>query len=140
MKHKQLLLVLSAFALLQPTLILQAETTLADGLDATNLVWTTGGTGNAGWAYEQDLNGGATSFDGIDSARSGHIGNNSESWMQTTVVGPGTISFWWKACSQPYEDWLEFYVGSTLQGAHLRRAAQRPQRLGVLFVPSAGWH
>jgi hypothetical protein len=115
-KHRLLLLVLGALALLQSTAILRAGATLGDGLDATDLVWTTGGTGNAGWAYEQDLNGGATSFDGVDSARNSHIENNAESWMQTTVVGPGTISFWWKASSQPYSDWLEFYVGSNLQG------------------------
>ena len=41
--------------------------------------------------------------------------NNGETWLQTTVVGPGTISFWWQAYSEPDRDWLEFYVGSTLQ-------------------------
>jgi hypothetical protein len=124
-KHKLLLLILSAFALLRFTPILRAGTNLADGLDATSLVWTTGGTEDAGWAYEQDPDGGARSFDGIASARSGHVGNNGESWMQTTVVGPGTISFWWKACSQPYWDWLEFYVGSNLQA-------------GICGVPPSG--
>ena len=104
-------------ALLQSALILRAGTTLADGLDAPDLVWTTGGTSNSVWSYEQDPDGGVSSFDAIASARSGQVGNYGESWLQTTVVGPGTISFWWKACSQPGADWLEFYVGSNLRGA-----------------------
>ena len=29
-------------------------------------------------------------------AKSGAIGDNSESWMETSVVGPGTFSFWWR--------------------------------------------
>ena len=31
------------------------------------------------------------------------------------MVGPGTISYWWQAYSEPDADWLEFYIGSTLQ-------------------------
>ena len=48
-------------------------------------------------------------FDGVDAAHSGPIGDNGETWIATTVVGPGTVSFWWQAYSEPYADWLEFY-------------------------------
>ena len=109
------LLVFSAFALWQSTTILRAQTTLANALDAPDLVWTTGGTGGVGWYYEA---GGVSdnTFDGIDAGHSGAIGNNGETWLQTTVVGPGTVSFWWQAWSEPDRDWLEFYVGPDLLG------------------------
>ena len=118
MKIRLLPFVFSALALLQSAPGLQAGTTLGEALDATNLVWTTGGTGNSGWAYLQDASDGVTSFDGVASARSGSNLPNSggESWLQTTIVGPGTLSFWWQAWSEPNHDWLEFYIDGTLQG------------------------
>src|SRR5262249_15612322 len=40
------------------------------------------------------------SFDGVASATSGNQAvPNSTSWLQTTVVGPGIIGFWWKVDS-----------------------------------------
>jgi hypothetical protein len=33
--------------------------------------------------------------------------------MKTTVQGPGTVSFWWKVSSEPSNDRLLFYVGSS---------------------------
>ncbi len=109
-------LVLTALALLQPASEVWAQTSLANALDATNLVWTTGGTGEAGWTYEaQGPLGGDITFDGIASVRTGDIGDNGETWLETTVVGPGTVSFWWKAYSEPDADWLEFYIDSAMQ-------------------------
>jgi hypothetical protein len=110
MKARVFLLVFAALALLQPAAILRAQIPAANGLEATNLVWTTGGTGNAGWLRDS-----VTALDGIDSARSADIPDNGETWLKTTVVGPGTVSFWWAADSEPNADWLEFYIGSTRQ-------------------------
>jgi len=50
-----------------------------------------------------------------DSAQSGSIANSQESWLQTTVTGPGTVWFWWKVSSQQNCDWLEFYIDGTRQ-------------------------
>jgi hypothetical protein len=61
--------------------------TLADALDTTNLVWTTGG--DAVW-FAQTTN----TYDGVDAVRSGSVGTNQTSWIETTVVGPATVSFW----------------------------------------------
>ena len=61
MKTRLLPFVFGALALLQPAPVLQAGTTLGDALDATNLVWETGGTTNVGWVYEQDVSGGGAS-------------------------------------------------------------------------------
>jgi RHS repeat-associated protein len=69
--------------------------------------YTTGG--NANWR---------TCLDGYfdnDNAQSGTLGNSQESWMQTTVSGPGTIRFWWKVSSEAYYDWLEFWVDGVQQ-------------------------
>ena len=55
------------------------------------------------------------SFDGVDSACSGIIGANQSTWLQTTVTGPGTLSFRWKVSSEERYDWLTFYIDGTNQ-------------------------
>ncbi len=79
---------------------------LAEALDGANLVWTTNGT--PPWVG-QDV----VTRDGTDAAHSGAIGNSTTTYMQSTVNGPGTVTFWWKASSQTNSDALIFYVGST---------------------------
>jgi LVIVD repeat/Immunoglobulin I-set domain/Immunoglobulin domain len=64
-----------------------AAQTLADALDTTNLVWTTGG--DAVWFPET-----TNTYDGIDAVQSGTIQSNQTSWLETTVVGPVTVSYW----------------------------------------------
>jgi parallel beta-helix repeat protein len=75
---------------------------LAEALD-TDLSFTTGG--NADWFSQA-----ATRYHDGDAARSGEIKHDQESWMQTTVSGAGTISFYWKVSSEEYFDFLEFYI------------------------------
>lgn len=76
---------------------------LGDALDAPGLVWTTEGDGL--WNSQT-----TTNHDGVDAARSGPIDQDEESVLETTVVGPGTISFWWKVSSELDEDFLTFYI------------------------------
>ena len=64
--------------------------TLADALDTTNLTWITSGAAN--W-FQQTTN----THDNIDAARSGVVTNNQTSVLQTTVTGPGTLTFWWQS-------------------------------------------
>ena len=73
--------------------------TLADALDTTNLVWTTGG--DVDW-FAQTTN----TYDGVDAARSGSIGTNQTSWIETTVVGPATVSFWMRVTFDSYSQYL----------------------------------
>ncbi len=61
--------------------------TLAEALDTTNLVWTTGG--DAPW-FAQTTN----TYDGVDAVRSGIVGSNQTSWIETTVIGPATVNLW----------------------------------------------
>lgn len=80
---------------------------LDEALDTTNLIWTSTGTPWIGH--------GLVTHDGIDAARSGTIGNSADSRMQTTVNGPGTLTFWWKVSSEPSNDRLAFFIDGTEQ-------------------------
>lgn len=66
--------------------------TLGVALNATNLTWTTSGTDGAqGWSVET-----THTEDGVSAAQSGSISSASAtSVLQTTVTGPGTLTFWW---------------------------------------------
>lgn len=76
---------------------------LTTALDERSLVWNTGG--NAPWKV---ITSGTS--DGVDAARSGHIGNSKRSWISTTVKGPITVSYRWKiSCERGY-DLLRFSV------------------------------
>jgi hypothetical protein len=81
---------------------------LAEALDAPSLSWTTGG--NAGWQSQLTV-----THDGVDAARSGTITHSQESWLQTTVLGPGTLTYWWKVSSEIGYDFLEFHLDGVLQ-------------------------
>jgi len=85
------------------------EPTLGDAVDSTGLAWTTGGGAN--WFPQT-----ATSYNDGDAAQSGVIGNSQSTYLQTTVTGPGTLTFWWKVSSQT-RDYLRFYVDGTLQAS-----------------------
>lgn len=80
---------------------------LALALDATNLTWNTGG--DVGWAGQT-----AYSHDGNAAASSGLINNNQQSWLQTTVTGPGSILYWWEV-SSAYGNYLDFAVDGLIK-------------------------
>ena len=80
---------------------------LSEALD-TALSFTTGGSAN--WFGQT-----TTSYYGQDAAQSGDISNNQESWMQTTVSGTGTVTFYWKVSSEENYDFLEFYIDGSLE-------------------------
>ncbi len=84
--------------------------TLAQALNATNLTWTT--SGNAEWFAETNI-----TEDGIAAAQSGRITNSQSSELQTTVIGPGTLTFRWMVSSEEYFDLLSFYIGSETNAA-----------------------
>ncbi len=65
--------------------------TLGEALNATNLVWTTGG--DAPWFVET-----TNTYDGM-AVQGGNIQAKQTSWLQTTVVGPATVSFWFESDS-----------------------------------------
>src|SRR6266540_4177600 len=103
-----------------------AQFSLSDALDTTNLVWTTGGS--ASWSRQANV-----SYDGVDAARSGSIFDGQESWLQTTVTGPGTVAFWWKVSSEGDYDMLEYYIGGARQS---RISGEQDWRQVAFSVPS----
>ena len=70
-------------------------------LEGANLIWLTGG--NVNWFGQASV-----AHGGGSAAQSGSIQNSQESWMETTLVGPGILKFWWKVSSELFWDWLEF--------------------------------
>ncbi|MDD5706355.1 MAG: C10 family peptidase [Kiritimatiellae bacterium] len=84
----------------------QPTVSLAASLDAADLTWSTGG--NAEWLGQV-----ATTHDGTDAARSGNLRDSQESWLQTTVTGPGTLSFWWKVACEDNWDYLCLEIGGS---------------------------
>ncbi|MFB0552662.1 MAG: hypothetical protein ACETWQ_05030 [Phycisphaerae bacterium] len=80
---------------------------LSEALD-TALSFTTGGS--ADWFSQTTT----SRYDG-DAAQSGNISHRQDSWMQTTVNGTGTVSFYWKVSSERSFDFLEFYIDGSLQ-------------------------
>jgi hypothetical protein len=85
-----------------------ATTNLGLAVDATNFVWTT--SGNASWFGQSNI---VHTFG--TAAQSGDIGDSQQSSLQTTIIGPGKITFWWQVSSEEYFDYLNFYIGGALQ-------------------------
>ena len=71
---------------------------LAQAVDAVQLPFTTGGSG---WILQN-----VDSHDGIDSAMSLPLANGGEATFQTSVTGPGTLSFQWRVDSEIDADLL----------------------------------
>ena len=97
-----------AYLFANPGEVINNFTSLGDAVDAPQLPWITGG--NAAW-FSQDV----TTQDGEDAAQSGAIGDDEEAWIQTTVTGPGTLSFWWNVSSEDGYDYLEFLMDGNWQ-------------------------
>ena len=51
-----------------------------------------------------------------DAAQSGDIGDNQETWLQTTVTGPGSLRFDFKLSCDPSNDGLGLYVDGLAVG------------------------
>ncbi len=94
------------------TLTVFVAPTLTGALDSTNFTWTAGG--DVPWFAQTQ-----TTHDGVDAAQSGVITNGQESWIQTTVIVPGTLTYWWKVSSEQSYDYLEFYVDGVRQGTRI---------------------
>jgi hypothetical protein len=99
MKHPAVAAVL-VFAVMHSLSTGADAQTLGVALNATNLTWATSGTGGGqGWLVES-----ITTEDGVSAAQSGTLPfSSSTSILQTTVTGPGTLTFWWYAPSAGQE-------------------------------------
>jgi hypothetical protein len=104
--------------------------TLNQALDNPNLSFTLGGGGN--WFPETD-----SYYYGGSAAQSGAITDNQSSWLQTTVVGPGTLSFYWKVSSELSYDFLEFHIDGVRQPGRISGTVDWQQQI---FPISRGSH
>jgi len=110
MKGLNFLICCVAIAALKVSGFVTHAQTLGDALNATNLIWTTSGTGGAqGWGVQSNA-----THDGVSAAMSGGVTSSERSSiLETTVTGPGTLSFWWRGRS-PWHS-LDFSVNNTKQ-------------------------
>jgi len=81
---------------------------LPEAVDNANLVWGTGG--DADWFGQVNV-----TYDGIDAAQSGAVGDGQTSWVQTTVFDVGSVGFRWKVSSETNGDFLRFFVNDVEQ-------------------------
>ncbi len=66
--------------------------------------------GPVGWFSET-----TQTYTGGSAAQSGHITDSQSSSMMTTIVGPATLSFYWKVSSESGYDFLSLYVDNVVQ-------------------------
>jgi len=92
--------------------IRQKAVTLAEALDNAGLTWTTGG--NAAWFGQRTV-----TYDGVDAAQSGDVSDSQSTWMETSVTGPGTLTYYWKISSESDYDYLSFYLNGALQSGRI---------------------
>jgi hypothetical protein len=85
---------------------------MSGALENPGLLWYS--YGNVNW-YAQT----SVTHDGVDAAASGLITHLQESVLWTTVVGPGTLSFWWKVDCEADYDWLDVYVNGGYPAASI---------------------
>jgi uncharacterized repeat protein (TIGR01451 family) len=83
---------------------------LSQAVDAPELIWTTGG--NSNWVGQAGV-----THDGADAAQTGGITHSQTNWLQTTVTGPGMLTFWWKVSSEADFDYLRFAVDANVQAS-----------------------
>ena len=83
------------------------EFPLPIAIDFTNTLWTIGGDNI--WTGQI-----VRTHDGIDAGGSPLLDDRESAWFETTLHGPGTLSFWWKASCEQDWDWLRFYMDGDL--------------------------
>lgn len=77
-------------------------------LNTTNLLWKTGG--DKPWLTETNI-----AYSGLWATQAGSITNRQSSWIETTLVGPGILTFWAKVSSELAYDQLSFHLDSEPQ-------------------------
>lgn len=86
-------------------MVTSAVGTIASALDAAQYSWT---NGSPGWKFQTFV-----THDGIDAAASSPVNDGESATFETSVTGPGTLSFHWKVDSDPSTGYLSVDVPST---------------------------
>ena len=85
------------------TVYLYVGSVFCEAMEGCDLNWTCGG--HVPWLYQTNV-----THDGIDAAACGSITNGQESWMQMSVTGPGTLTYWRKLDGVIGRDYFEITV------------------------------
>jgi fibronectin type 3 domain-containing protein/C1A family cysteine protease len=88
------------------TVTLTPYATIAPATALDNVGLTLAGSGDALWSPQT-----RDSHSNGSAMQSGNVGNGGRSAIQTTVLGPSTVSFWWKTSTE-MTDVVRFYVDS----------------------------
>src|SRR5438552_4147358 len=91
------------------TLRASPSTINESGTTAAQLIFTLGGA----VGYTTRLTSG--SHDGIDAAQRGLVYDDPEACLQTTLSGPGPVTFWWRVPSEPDFDWLRLHIAGVME-------------------------
>lgn len=105
-KHLLIAIIVASFVLPMNGLAIVGpppSSVLGEAVDNQQLTWSTGG--DAYWNRVTSIY-----YYGGDSAESGDIGSNEETWIKTTVTGPGTLKFYWRVSSEVNVGYLRFYI------------------------------
>jgi hypothetical protein len=70
--------------------------------------------GNAVWFLET-----TNTHSGGTAAQSGHITDSTNSWLGTTLIGPGRLIYWSKVSSETNFDFLDFFLNGVMQSNRL---------------------
>lgn len=84
---------------------------LGGAVEAPTAPWTTSGTSQP-W-FAQLL----VSHDGVDAAQSGPTPPNTATTLTTTLTGPATLSFWWRASCRANSDFLRLELNGQETGS-----------------------
>lgn len=88
--------------------------TLGEAVDAEPILFTTGG--NADWAVD-----GSTGWTNGVSAKSGTITSGQTTWIEMTVVGPGTLTYCWNVMGGIYRGNPFAYAKVELDGVEVKQ-------------------
>ena len=83
--------------------VLAVSGPVGSGPGETNLIWWS--MGNQVWNMQTNVTRAS-----LPASRSGLIGHNQTTSLETDVFGPGTLAFWWKVSSEQDYDYLRVYV------------------------------
>jgi len=111
----------------------RSMTTLDDFEDGNINGWTTGG--NANWYATT-----AVKHGGSYSAVSGDIGDNQKSYIQMSITGPATISFWWKVESELYMSSCADYLQFQYDGNPVWTICDKPNWAQKTYSIDSGTH
>ena len=107
--------------------------TYADFLNSTNLLFTS----SVGAEWVGDF---VTNHDWVASMQSAAIGDGQSSWLQGTVTGCGTLSFWAKVSGETRRGRLYDYLCVTVDGEEVYSAADVDWTNVVIDITSPDTH